>query len=637
MSAPNDMSGAEVPVSNRPRLRALAEGYGILSGYEGADGHWCETADATREALLSAMGVDASSEELAERALLLLPAAQVEPENGEGEPSCWSVSEVLGDRRAFGLAANLYTVRSADNWGIGDLSDLCRLIEWAGAASAAFIGINPIQAMNCRGDANPYYPSSRYYRDPIYLDVTAVPEFAACGEARQLLASPQWQADLQRQREAANLQWRQLAECKDVVLQMLYRSFASARQDGTQRWGDFEAFRLREGKGLRDFATYCALAEHLDGESDWRRWPSQLQRSDSEAVQAFRREHVDGVEYHVYLQFELDRQLASAAAAADAAGMSIGIFGDLPVGCAPGGSDTWSNPDLFAAGVSIGAPPDTYSSSGQDWGLAVLRPGVLATERGEEYWRRLLRQAMRHCGALRLDHAMGVVRQFWIPAGETPAAGAYVVYPSSRLMRTMAEISRAHRCIVIAEDLGTVPSDFRARLKRWGILRNQILYFEQSSDRFLGSTAYVADALVAANSHDLPPLEGYWRGDDLTLREGAGHLGAAEVAQARTERERARTALASLLRDEDIVAPDWWPSKPGMLASAVHSFLASTPSRLFAVSLDDLAGERVPVNVPGASAAVLPSWRRRMAMPLEDVGGSTTARETLARVAMARR
>jgi len=614
----------------RPRLRELSDRCGILAGYEGTDQRWHETSDPTRETLLQAMAIDASSEEAAERALREWSPA-VAPPGGGDELSCLPVAEVVGDRRVYGLAANLYTVRGARNWGVGDLTDLAGLIEWAGRCGAAFVGINPIQARNDRDDGNPYYPSSRLYRDPIYLDVEAIPEFAACGEARAQVSAVGFQDRIARHRAEEHLQWRDLAEIKDAVTGTLYRRFAADRDGGSERGLAFASYLHREGTALRDFATHSAIAEHIGPDAcDWRSWPSEFRRRDGAAVEAFRRARADRVEYFAFLQFEVDRQLGRVAEVARVANVPLGIFGDIPVGCAPGGADTWSHPGAFAAGVSLGAPPDAYTSLGQDWGLAPLRPHALDAD---GYWRGVVERAMRHCGAIRLDHAMGVVRQFWIPAGAPPLTGAYVAYPTAAMVGVLAAESRRNRCVVVAEDLGTVPHDFRHSLKRWGMLRNQIVYFERSDDRFRGPHAYDVEALAAANNHDLPPIAGYWDGDDLRMRQSARLLVGDAADAAWADRERARGALVAALRDEGVVAGDWWPADPGVLAAAVHAFVASTPSRLVALSLDDLAGEHLPVNIPGASPAQLPSWRRRMRASIEELQASSNVRETLARIA----
>ena len=623
-------------MSNHTKLHELADRCGILRGYEGVDKRWHTTSDATMELLLAAMGVDASSEEAAARELHQRGPSELIKETTVATSACLPAMEVLGERRVFGLSVNLYTVRSATNWGIGDLGDLSRVVAWAARAGAAFVAINPLQAMVRRGDGNPYYPSSRLFLDPIYLDVELVPEFRDSPQAREMLAAEEARRRIEAVRTSADVQWQEVAEIKDAALRALHQTFA-AGLTGVSRRREFDDFQRGEGAALRDFATYCALAAQFDGDStDWRNWPAEYRRADSAAVESFRRANGAAVEYFAWLQFEIDRQLGQVAASARAAGMSLGLLGDLPVGCAPGGSDTWAHPEIFARRVSIGAPPDAYATAGQDWGLAALHPGGLAADRGDGYWGRMLRHAMRHGGALRLDHAMGVERQFWIPDGASPAQGAYVSYPTQQMIRALAAASRAQRCIVVAEDLGTVPAHFRDRLKSWAVLRNQILYFERAGNRFSVPQAYDVDALVAANTHDLPPLKGYWNGTDLTLRRRAGLLGEDELAAELSKRNDSCRALVAMLCEHGIVALDWQPAAPADLALPVHVYLASTRSRLLAIAVDDLGGEEEPVNVPGASQRQHRSWVRRMQMPLEDLCTDAAIASQLAQIAAAR-
>lgn len=614
-------------MTERPHLRALGDHCGILAGYESVDGRWRETSDATREALLAAMGCDAGSEESAARELQRIAAGAADPPANDEATPCMPAAELIGERRLYGIAVNLYSVRSDRNWGIGDLTDLRQLVGAAASAGAAFIAVNPLQAM--AGAGNPYYPSSRLYLDPVYLDVEAVPELRNCSAAQQIIASPAWRARCAAARAADSLDWPALAAAKDEVLRLVFAGFDAVA--GSRRV-EFDSYCRSGGTALRDFATYCALSTHQGGIADWRVWPAPLRSPASAEVDAFRRERRAEIEYFAYLQFELDRQVAEVAAAARAAAMPIGLFSDLPVGCAPGGSDTWAHSDMFAAGVAVGAPPDAYATAGQNWGLAALRPQALTGAGSGGYWPRLLRAAMCHSGALRLDHAMGVERQFWIPDGQEPANGAYVAYPTSRIVADIGAASRENCCIVVAEDLGTVPRNFRARLKRWGILRNQILYFERSSDQFHGVDGYDLDALVAANTHDLAPLAGYWRGTDLELRRRAGLSGDREFAVAAAEREREKQQLVELLRATNAVAPEWRPERPRELVEAAYSFLAATRSRLLSVALDDLGGEREPINLPGAPPGAHVSWVRRMRLPHADILADPMVQRSLARI-----
>lgn len=629
--------GRDGRVTARPLLREVARRCGIEPGYVGSDGAWHETGDGSREALLAAMGVDASDEASAARALSSGELGAAPSGDAAELDVCRRVEEVLSGaaERAFGLQANLYSVRSARNWGVGDLGDLHSLVDWAAGAGAAFVGVNPLSALDDhRADGNPYFPSSRLYFNWLYLDVASVPEIDTSAELRARAAA--WQAAADELRAATVLDWRRVFDFKRQALSRLHDAFR-ARRDGGERAAAFAAFRRRGGRALSDFATYCAVAER-HGTGDWRDWPAELRRSDSPAVAALRAADPESVELFEYLQFELDRQLGAVAAAARR--LPLGIYGDLPVGVAPGGSDVWSFPGCFVAGARIGAPPDPYSASGQDWGLAPLDPRALLAPAGAgeaSYWRLMLEQNMRHCGALRIDHAMGLVRQFWIPAGRPAAEGAYVRYPTAALVGELAAASRRQHCVVVAEDLGTVPEGFRDHLRRWGILRNQILYFERRDDGFLAPEQYDREALIAANTHDLPPLAGYWAGTDLELRAAGGVAGGEDLDAARAGRAADLDQLRAALRRRGLVADDWQPASAAELCAVVNEYLAAAPSRLLAVSLDDLGGETVPINVPSAANLPTPLWSRRMTRSLEDLRADPAAARTLERVRAARR
>lgn len=560
---------------------------------------------------------------------------------------CFSVSDLLGDAQAAGICANLYTVRSGSNWGVGDLTDLARLCEWAGGLDVDFIGVNPLHVhRNLAGDCSPYSPVSRLFRNPIYLDVTAIPEFAECAEAQRMVASSTYRADLSAMRSAEHVDYDRIMTLKQSVLEPLYRRFEERHLGAkTARGRAFAAYVEAEGEQLDLFATHRALEAHLaDREGrDWRRWPAAFQDANSPVVDQFRREHAGEVNFHRYLQFEIDRQLAAAAQAARASGMRIGLYQDLPLGASIAGSDAWAHPDLFVQKANLGAPPDDYSRVGQDWGLPPLDPVALAADR-YQYWRGVLRGAFRHSGAIRLDHVMGLTRQFWVPQGAAATEGAYVRYPTEDLVGILALESVRHRALVIGEDLGTVPRGFSARLARWGILSCRVLYFQR--DRrggFLASSRYPRRALVTSSTHDHVPLAGFWRGTDLDLRRRLGHIESdASLDTAVTDRQKAKAALVHRLTTERLLSKggratgNWSVRRADptgvsfeALCRAVHAFLGKTPSRLVGLMLDDLAGEAEPVNMPGLSQDEHPSWSRRMRRTLEELEADEAVRESI--------
>jgi 4-alpha-glucanotransferase len=541
--------------------------------------------------------------------------------------SCYSVAQALGGRRAFGLMANLYTVRSGTNWGAGDLGDLTRLCAWAARRHADFVGVNPLHALRNRaGSESPYAPVSRLFRNPLYLDVTAIPELASCEPARRLLAAPAFRDELSRLRAGDRVSYEQVMGLKRRVLDLLHAGFVTRHGGGrTARGRAYGKYVAGEGEALTDFATFAALEEHLADtrpalRADSSDWPVDYRDPRSARVRRFRDENPHAIDFHRYLQFELDRQLSEAAAAADA-GMRLGLLGDLAIGSASAGSDRWSFQDLFVTGLEIGAPPDDFAPEGQAWGLPPLHP-VRLQERRFDYWIRLVRAAVRHYGALRIDHVMGLFRQFCIPRGRSGTEGAYIRFPADELLAILAVESERHRTVIVGEDLGTVPMGFANVLRRWGILSTKVLYFERGpGGAFNPASRYSRRALVTANTHDQAPLAGFVTGRDLVLRRMAGALPSDEaLSRAVAERERDRRRLIERLARAGALDPRDATSEAA-LVQAVYRFLATTPAPLLGLSLDDLAGERDPVNLPGVPQHQHPSWTRRMGRTLEELAG----------------
>jgi 4-alpha-glucanotransferase len=367
--------------------------------------------------------------------------------------------------------------------------------------------------------------------------------------------------------------------------------------------------------------------------ADWREWPEGFEDPSTPALLRFRREHHDEVDFHCYLQFELERQLANAHQRAMARGLSIGILHDLALGNGPGGADAWSFADRFARGASIGAPPDPLAEQGQNWGLPPMNPLHLR-EDGYRLWTNLLRRAFQSAGALRIDHAMGLERQFWIPDGDEGKNGAYVTYPWEDLVGILALESRRARAIVIGEDLGTVPPGFREKLEDWGIQRTQVLYFEgDGTGGFQPPEAYVPHAFTTANTHDLSTLSGYAQGADLELRHELGLVVEEGLDEALRKRGLQLQRLSEAFVDSGVLDEGDSIEQPSKLCAAATEFLALTPSLLMGIALDDLGGEVEAVNVPGVSVSQHPSWSRRMKQSVSEIFQSESVRVTLERIA----
>ncbi|MEO6028721.1 MAG: 4-alpha-glucanotransferase, partial [Candidatus Binatia bacterium] len=502
--------------------------------------------------------------------------------------------------------------------------DLGTLVDFAGDIGAAFVGVNPLHALrNGRREMSPYSPVSRLYRNPLYLDVTAVPEVPDTPSVARRLASDAFQRTLARLRAGTRVDYAAVMALKSPLLVELHRTFVRRhRERETARGRAYRRYRRAEGAALADFATYVALEEHLAPTAgrDWRRWRRAYRDPTSTTLAAFRVRHADAIDRVQWIQFELDRQLGAVAARATRADLPIGVYQDVALGSAARGSDAWAFPNLFVLdGTSLGAPPDGLAPAGQNWGLPPLDPHALQRD-GYRYWIRLLRSAFRHAGALRIDHVMGLFRQFWIPPRRPGSEGAYMRFPADDLLGILALESSRAGALVIGEDLGTIPPGLPERLQQAGILSTRVLLF--SRDRrgaFLPATTYPQQALVGANTHDMVPLAGWTAERDLVLRRAHGQIRSrAELQSARTERRGAIVALTRLLVDAGL-----WPKDAPVdgddprFRGAVHALLCRTPTALVGIALDDLAATVDPVNLPGVDLDRYPSWSRRTGLALE--------------------
>jgi len=623
---------------DRPALRELAARLGVEEGYRSAlDGSWVATTDAAREALVAAMSFDGATEHAAERSLAQFEQSSAEERDGRG----FDAETCLQGRSAFGVFANLYSVRSrrAASVGFGNFRDLEDLVGRAASEGGAFVGINPLHATVHRpGDFCPYNPVSRLFRDPLYLAPESVPGFSACRDAQRVFASAGWSRAAEALRRSPRLD---VAGVESAWLELMRPLFARFRDHGADSVDsiEFDRYRVEQARALTDFATFEALGDHFEAKGEGRSavgWRPEYQRADAPAVKRFREDHPVEVEWHAWLQFEVDRQLGSVAQAADRAGLSIGIYTDLALGSSAGGSDVWSSPDLYAKGVSVGAPPDAFSTLGQNWSFPPLDPHQLRRD-GYRFWRRLLDANLRHAGALRIDHALALRRLFWIPHGAAPGAGAYVRYPTADLLTVCADASREHGALLIAEDLGTVPEGFSEQLQARGFLSSRVMMFERDDDGFLDASRYPTDCFVTANTHDLPPLAALEGDADLELRRKAGQIpDDATLERLRQQRCVDRRQLGERL-GKDGFLDTAEAGDSDARAAAVTAFLCATPARLVGIALDDLADEDEPINFPGVPSELHASWVRRMSRPLDAIFESSRARRMLDAVPPRRR
>ncbi|MFE6379886.1 4-alpha-glucanotransferase [Streptomyces roseolus] len=516
--------------------------------------------------------------------------------------------------RAYGLLVQLYSLLSDRSWGMGDLGDLRELVSWAGRAhGAGFVQVNPLHAgvPGEPSDPSPYRPSSRRFPDPVHLRIERIPEYAHLG--------PGHREELDRILTAAaelreSVLDKGTAIDRDAVWALKLRALEllATVELGPGRRADFHDFLAERGRALEDHATYQALAE-LHG-PHWRSWPGPL-RTPEGAAAAVRADAALAarVDFHCRLAWLTDRQLGEAADAAREAGMAVGIVHDLAVGVHPEGSDVWARQGDFAAGMSVGAPPDAFNSRGQDWGLPPWRPDALAAA-GYAPYRGLLRELLRHAGALRIDHVMGLFRLWWVPEGREPVEGTYVRYDAEAMLAVL--VLEAHRAgaLVVGEDLGTVEPGVREALAARGVFGTSVLWFErdwEGGGAPLPPGEWRADCVATATTHDLPSTAARLSGDHVLLRHRLGLL-PGDLA-----RERAADAAETAEWRAVLQRLGLLPEGPGDEEAeirAVHRFLARTPARMVGVWLPDLVGDRRPQNLPGTWDEY-PNWRLPVAGP----------------------
>ncbi len=530
--------------------------------------------------------------------------------------------------RIWGLSVQLFSVRCAGDWGIGDFGDLVSVADMAAARGAGIVGLNPLHALflDQPEQASPYSPASRLFLNPLYIDVLAVPELMACAEARDRVASDAFTKAAQAAEAAPLVDYAAVAALKLPILETLFAHFQV--HGTTERWSGFAAYRAEMGEALGRFCAFQTMREHFAeiGNPDWRRWPAEFRDAASDAVRRFVEERRERVDFFAWLQWLADGQLRMAANRAKERGLAVGFYRDLAVGADSAGAETWAAPHVVVASAHVGAPPDLFNPAGQDWGLPPFHPHALR-EDGYARFIELVRANMRHAGAIRIDHAMALQHVYWIPEGHPPSEGAYVAYPMDDLLGILALESQRNRCLVVGEDLGTVPDGFRERMEEAGILSYRVVFFEWTEDGgqpsgFRGPDDYPYLALATVGSHDLATLRGWWEGHDIDLKEDKGLYPAEGEAQRQRDRRRAeRSSLLDALAAAYLPMPaSFGPDSPytESLGHAVHAFLARTNSAISMVQLDDMTAEREQVNLPG-TVDQYPNWRRKLGLALEDI------------------
>jgi 4-alpha-glucanotransferase len=587
------------------------DSWGIDSGYEDCAHQWCATSEDTCRALLKAMRAQGKTRPPRAKVRVVrrgrstglrgpgelrledgraIPVERAAPADlplgyhdfrpAHGEPTRLIVTPgrcyLPEEMRWWGFATQLYALRSEKSWGIGDLEDLRRLAEWSAAElGAGVIMVNPLGAASpgVPQQPSPYYPSSRRFRNPIYLRVDEAPDLAGLAPMAAAARALNQQRRIQHDR---------VFQLKMQAFDRLWDRFA-----GDARFDDY---CREQGEPLRQFANFCALSEHF--RAGWRCWPGDYRDPGSPQVERFAAEHAARVRFHQWLQWPADGQLARCSE-------PLAIMQDLPVGVDPDGADAWVWQDELAEGVTFGAPPDPFAAGGQNWGLPPFIPHRLRAAHYEPFIQ-TIRAALRHAGALRVDHVMGLFRLFWIPQGAPASEGAYVRYPADDLLGILALESHRAKAIVVGEDLGTVESSVREKLAACNVLSSRVLWFESDPP-----ARYPRRAMASITTHDLPTIAGLWSGFDLRAQQQAGLASNADGTAQMRERLRDFTSAADAAEPREVIA-------------RAYDLLGQAPSMVVTATLEDaLAVEERP-NMP-STLDQCPNWSLALPMTLEQL------------------
>ena len=533
-------------------------------------------------------------------------------------PAFLGFPAAMGDHRIWGYATQLYSVRSADSWGMGDLADLADLATWSGTQHFAdYLLVNPLHAAQPVPplEPSPYLPSSRRYVNPLYIRPELIAEYATLPEHKRSRIDKLHRDLLRFLAPSGQIERDPIWEAKLDALRIIYDEGLSEVRTMAK-----ENFVRGEGRMLAQFATWCALVGAFG--TNWRDWPAEDQRPSSPEVSAFAARNAREIDFYVWLQWVADNQLREAQSAAKAAGMRVGVMNDLAVGVSSASAEAWVLGDAFASGVGVGAPPDHYNQLGQDWGQAPWRPDRLE-ELSYQPFRAMVTGILRHSGGIRVDHIMGLFRLWWIPAGMAPTRGAYVRYDHDAMVGIL--MLEAHRAgaLVVGEDLGTVEPWVRDYLRDRGVLGTSVAWFEMDGDgRPVPPEGYREYAMASVTTHDMPPTAGYLALDHITLQDRLGLL---------TEGIEEETAIAQrtfatwrhALIERGFLAPEHADDIDEQVL-AMHRWIVASPARVLNAALTDAVGDHRTQNQPG-TVDEYPNWRVPLSGPdgepitLEDV------------------
>ncbi len=561
---------------------------------------------------------DSNDQQLANSRLICAPQA------------CYKPDSIQAGKKVWGPSVQMYCLRSTRNWGVGDMTDLKSVVANIARGGGDFVGLNPIHALypNNPESASPYSPSSRRWLNIIYIDVEAVPEYQDSAEAKALVSSNEFQARLQALREKEWVDYTGATEAKLEALRLVYKQFQQVLKAGGERADQFKAFVEKGGESLLEQALYDALQEHFYAEGldawGWPSWPQEFNEYHKPAVKKWYKANPEKVEFYAYLQWLVDQQLAEVDALAKELGMELGLYRDLAVGVSEGSTEIWANSDLYTKNTSVGAPPDILGPLGQNWGLPPMNPAKLI-EQEYQPMIDLFRSNMRSCGALRIDHVMALLRLWLVPTGKSADKGAYLYYDVDALLALLALESYRNKCLVIGEDLGTVPDGIGEKLQSNGVHSYRVFFFEQADDGgFISPAHYPEQAMATLTTHDMPTLIGFWHCEDLRLGRELGLYPDDQVLQSLyNDRHESKQKILDSLHGHRSI-PDYisrdvnWVGMNRDLNFGMQYHMAAGHSALLSLQLEDWLEMDRPVNVPGTSTEY-PNWRRKLSQNLEDL------------------
>lgn len=544
--------------------------------------------------------------------------------------ACYSPKQA-SDKKIWGFTAQLYSLKSRNNWGIGDFGDLHHLVESSSEQGAATIGINPLHPLyqNNPSHRSPYSPSSRTFLNPLYIDMTAaISQFSDCEQVKKLIKSEEFQQKLNQAKSAEHVDYNAVATLKFQALALLFDDFCNKTTTVyAQQHQNFTQFKQDQGDNLRQFATFDALYEYFrsidENAYGWTSWAIAYQDASSSEVIEFQKNHYKRIDYFCFIQWIAHKQLEEVKDTTLSKNMAIGLYLDLAVGCDGAGVDVWSDQNLYVAGASIGAPPDAMNALGQNWGLTPMNPVALKAK-GYQPLVDALRCNMQYSGALRIDHILGLMRQYWIAPNMAANEGMYITFPFDDILRIIALESQRNKCVVIGEDLGNVPEGFTQITHNAGLLSFKVMFFERwESGLFKRPELYPEQSVVTIATHDTATLTGWWQGRDLQWRELLNLYPTPEAGEHdRNSRASEREMLLDALIDMQVIDKAKLPSvNPPIMSSqlsiAVQKYLAEAPSYIQLIPLEDALECNEQVNIPG-TIDEHPNWLQKLPCSIED-------------------